>query len=101
MTKKATKFQWTEACEHSFQELKDRLTSTPVLTLPEGSEGYTVYCDAFGVGLGCIMEEAYHSRYSIQRDSTKMYNDIKKIYWWHRMKKDVAEFVAHVLTANR
>ncbi|WMV25996.1 hypothetical protein MTR67_019381, partial [Solanum verrucosum] len=38
----------------SFQELKDRLTSTPVLALPDGSEGYVVYCDASGVGLGCV-----------------------------------------------
>ncbi|WMV58688.1 hypothetical protein MTR67_052073 [Solanum verrucosum] len=50
LTEKLDKFQWTEACKHSFQELKDRLTSTPVLELPEGSEGYAVYYDAFGVG---------------------------------------------------
>ncbi|WMV54125.1 hypothetical protein MTR67_047510, partial [Solanum verrucosum] len=42
-----------------------------------------------------IMEEAHHSRYSIHPGSTKMYHDIKEIYWWHIMKKDVAEFVAH------
>ncbi|XP_070040665.1 uncharacterized protein [Nicotiana tomentosiformis] len=36
LTQKETKFQWTEACERSFQELKNRLTSAPVLTLPEG-----------------------------------------------------------------
>ncbi|WMV18910.1 hypothetical protein MTR67_012295 [Solanum verrucosum] len=38
-----------------FHELKDRLTSAPVLALPEGSEVYAVYCDASGVGLGCIL----------------------------------------------
>ncbi|WMV13817.1 hypothetical protein MTR67_007202 [Solanum verrucosum] len=32
-----------------------RLTSAPVLALPEGSEGYAVYCDASGVGLGCVL----------------------------------------------
>ncbi|WMV24923.1 hypothetical protein MTR67_018308 [Solanum verrucosum] len=67
LTKKETKFQWTEACEHNFQELKDRWTSTPVLTLPEGSEGYAVYCDASGVGLGRVLIQhgkviAYASR---------------------------------------
>jgi len=41
-----------------------------------------------------IMEEAHHSRYSIHPGSTKMYHDIKEIYWWQGMKKDVAEFVA-------
>nr|XP_016441064.1 PREDICTED: uncharacterized protein LOC107766740 [Nicotiana tabacum] len=32
--------EWTEACEQSFQELKKRLTMAPVLTLPDGTEGY-------------------------------------------------------------
>ena len=31
------------------------MTSAPVLTLPSGDEGYTVYCDAFRVGLGCVL----------------------------------------------
>ncbi|XP_070015066.1 uncharacterized protein [Nicotiana sylvestris] len=43
---KATKFQWSDACERSFQELKNRLTSALVLTLLEGTEGYVVYCNA-------------------------------------------------------
>ncbi|WMV29792.1 hypothetical protein MTR67_023177 [Solanum verrucosum] len=60
LTQKAAKFQWIEACEHSFQELKDRLTSSPVLSLPYGSEGYAVYCDASGVGLGCVLMQHSH-----------------------------------------
>ncbi|XP_070017013.1 uncharacterized protein [Nicotiana sylvestris] len=42
LTHKVVKFQWSDACERSFHELKKRLTSTPVLALPEGSEGYIV-----------------------------------------------------------
>ena len=41
-----------------------------------------------------IMEEAHHSRYSIHPGSTMMYHDIKKIYLWHGMKKDITEFMA-------
>ena len=37
----------------SFKLLKDRLTSAPVLTLPEGTKGFVVYYDASRVGLGC------------------------------------------------
>ncbi|WMV54686.1 hypothetical protein MTR67_048071 [Solanum verrucosum] len=33
-------FEWSEACEKSFQELKDRLASALVLTLPEGTDGF-------------------------------------------------------------
>ena len=35
--------------------LKDRLTSALMLTLPSGNDGYTVYCDASKVGLGCAL----------------------------------------------
>ncbi|XP_070003197.1 uncharacterized protein [Nicotiana sylvestris] len=64
---KAVKFQWSDACEQSFQELKKRLTTTPVLTLPTGSGGFIVYCDASRVGLGCVLMQngkviAYASR---------------------------------------
>ncbi|XP_049357897.1 uncharacterized protein LOC125822529 [Solanum verrucosum] len=213
LTQKEVKFQWSDTCERSFQELKNKLTSTPVLVLPEGTEWYVVYCDPSGVGLGCvlmqhgeanvvadalsrkimastyeqsigrqqitkdlrqlaslgvsllespdegaivqnaaessfvaevkekqytdpillqlkenvqqgmtkafelteegvlqcqnklcvpnidglrrrIMTEAHHSRYSVHSGSTKMYHDLKEVYWWGNMKKSVAEFVA-------
>ncbi|XP_075076520.1 uncharacterized protein LOC142163162 [Nicotiana tabacum] len=48
LTQKKVKFQWSDTCEKSFEELKKRLTSAPVLTLPEGTEGFVVYCDASG-----------------------------------------------------
>ncbi|XP_055824404.1 uncharacterized protein LOC129892914 [Solanum dulcamara] len=40
MTQKKAKFQWSDACEESFQKLKDKLTTAPVLTLPDGTEGF-------------------------------------------------------------
>ena len=46
LTKKEEPFLWSEACQQSFDELKRRLTSTPVLTLPSGQDGFAVYCDA-------------------------------------------------------
>ena len=42
LTQKSKKFKWSEACERSFQILKDRLTSAPVLTLPEDTKGIFV-----------------------------------------------------------
>jgi hypothetical protein len=38
-----------------FSKLKRRLTSAPVLTIPSGIEGLTVYNDAFRKGLGCVL----------------------------------------------
>ena len=67
LTKKNNKFIWTPRCESSFQELKRRLTSAPVLALPDGVEGYVVYSDASREGLGCVLMQkgkvvAYASR---------------------------------------
>ncbi|XP_070010561.1 uncharacterized protein [Nicotiana sylvestris] len=41
-----------------------------------------------------IMSEAHNSRYSIHPGSTKMYHDLKEVYWWNDMKKNIADFVA-------
>ncbi|XP_069146984.1 uncharacterized protein [Solanum lycopersicum] len=41
-----------------------------------------------------IVVAAHGSRYSIHQGSTKMYHDLKQIYWWDGMKKDIAEYVA-------
>ncbi|WVZ70140.1 hypothetical protein U9M48_018832 [Paspalum notatum var. saurae] len=41
-----------------------------------------------------IMTEAHCTKYSIHPGSTKMYQDLKKLFWWRRMKRDIAEFVA-------
>ncbi|WMV25732.1 hypothetical protein MTR67_019117 [Solanum verrucosum] len=46
LTQNKARFIWSELYEKSFQELKDRLTSALVLTLPEGTDGFVVYCDA-------------------------------------------------------
>ena len=59
LLKKDKKFVWTEACEKSFQELKKKLTTAPVLTVPDIHKSFEVYCDASRKGLGCVlMQEA-------------------------------------------
>jgi len=40
------------------------------------------------------MAEAHNSRYSVHPGSTKMYRDLKEIYWWNGMKRGVADFVS-------
>ena len=41
-----------------------------------------------------IMEDAHSSIYSIYLGSTKMYLNLREVYWWEGMKKDIDEFVA-------
>ena len=67
LLKKEKKFVWIESCERSFQELKKRLTTAPVLTLPDIHRDFVVYCDASRQGLGCVLMQdgkvvAYASR---------------------------------------
>jgi hypothetical protein len=47
--------KWTSACESSFQELKKRLTTAPVLVMPDMKKPFSIYCDASGQGLGCVL----------------------------------------------
>ena len=49
------KFEWTNACERSFQVLKEKLVIAPILILPEPGKRFTVYSDASRIGLGCVI----------------------------------------------
>ena len=55
LTQKGVKFEWNEECERSFNELKKRPTSAPILATPSGKEEFTVYCDASKDGLGSVL----------------------------------------------
>ncbi|XP_073030695.1 uncharacterized protein [Primulina eburnea] len=193
LTQKNAPFIWSQACEASFVELKKRLTSAPVLTIPSGVGGFTMHTDASHQGLGCalmqhgrvvayasrqlkphesrypvhdlelaavaepelfvkikeaqrldqsiqksvelvrsghqsefqvnnegilfvndrivvpniselrmqILRDAHCSKFSVHPGSKKMYNDLKKQFWWKRMKSDIAEFVSHCLNCQQ
>src|SRR3954466_10709657 len=55
LTRKGVAFIWSKDCEKSFTELKRRLTTAPVLIIPEPGLGYTVYCDASIMGSGVCL----------------------------------------------
>ncbi|GKB45946.1 putative reverse transcriptase domain-containing protein [Tanacetum coccineum] len=55
LTQKGVKFDWGNKQEASFQLLKQKLCSAPILALPEGSEDFIVYCDALIKGLGDVL----------------------------------------------
>ena len=55
LMRKGVKFTWDDACEAAFHELKMRLTSAPILIMPEQGIGYTIYCDASREGLGFVL----------------------------------------------
>ena len=72
LTKKNVKFKWNDKCEKSFQELKKKLTSAPILMHPDTSKQFIVECDASNFAIGAILSQkdsegilhpvAYYSR---------------------------------------
>ena len=55
LIRKKVKFKWIAKCEESFQELKGRLTSTPVLEIPSELSRYVVYTNASKVSLDYVL----------------------------------------------
>jgi hypothetical protein len=65
--KKGVKFEWSQKCEDAFHTLRQHLTTAPMLTQPDNTKSFDVYCDASRIGLGCVLMQdnrviAYASR---------------------------------------
>lgn len=48
-----------------------------------------------------ILTEVYSSLYTTHLKSVKMYQDLKKSFWWSSMKKDIANFLLSIWCVNR
>ncbi|GAU37549.1 hypothetical protein TSUD_369970 [Trifolium subterraneum] len=168
LTRKDKTFVWDEKCEKSFKELKKKLTTAPVLILPDAKESFVMYCDASKLGLGGVLMQKgkvvayasrqlkvhernypthdlelaavvfalkvwrhylYGSRFEVFsdhknalsrkslhmsslmakelelieefRDLSLMYQDFKKLFWWPRMKKEIAGYVYACLVCQK
>ena len=67
LLRKGIKFEWTDKCQNSFEQLKEMLIEAPVLTQPTSGKENTLYSNASGIGLGCVLMQegkvvAYESR---------------------------------------
>ena len=48
-----------------------------------------------------ILEEAHNSKYTIHLGSAKMYQDLKQLYWWEDIKKDIGDFISRCLVCQQ
>ncbi|GJX50255.1 putative reverse transcriptase domain-containing protein [Tanacetum coccineum] len=145
LTQKKVKFDWDDEQEATFQLIKKKLCSAPILALPEGSKDFIVYYDAsikenlknedvggmliknskdleklrteklepHADGTPClngsswlpcygdlrtvVMHKSHTSKYYIHPGFDKIYQDMKKLYWWPNMKANIATYVSKCL----
>jgi hypothetical protein len=91
LLKKDKKFEWTPTCEASFQELKKRLTTASVLVMPDMEKPFSIYCDASGQGLGCVLMQdgrvvAYASRQLRKHEVNYLTHDLELAAVVHALK---------------
>ena len=60
LLEKGATFKWSAACEAAFQELKQRLTTAPILVMPDMQKEFSIYCDASEQGIGCVLMQEGH-----------------------------------------
>ncbi|KAK1694553.1 hypothetical protein QYE76_011250, partial [Lolium multiflorum] len=90
LLKKDKKFEWTDKCEESFQKLKERFTTAPILIMPDITKPFDVYCDASKIGLGCVlMQEGKKELNMRQRRWIELIKDYDLEIHYHPGKANV------------
>jgi hypothetical protein len=84
-------FEWTKECQASFEELKKRLTSSPVLVLPDLTNKFDIYCDTSHQGLGCVLMQegqvvCYASRQLKKHEENYPTHDLELAAMVHALK---------------
>jgi hypothetical protein len=91
LLEKGVDFSWTDERQMAFEELKKGLTTAPVLTLPDQSKRFTVYCDASRDGLDCVLMQegrviAYASRQLRRHELNYPTHDLELAVVVHALK---------------
>ncbi|GAU37353.1 hypothetical protein TSUD_395350 [Trifolium subterraneum] len=105
LTRKGVAFVWDELCKNSFNLLKQKLTSAPVLVIPDLDKKYVVYCDASNKGLGCVlMQEGAFALYSDHKSLRYLFDqkelNMRQRRWMEYLKDFDFELNYHPGKAN-
>ena len=91
LLEKSAKFVWSDKCQANFEDLKKRLTIAPVLTLPDLSKSFSIYCDASRLGSGCVLMQegrvvAYACRQLRKHELNYPTHDLELVAVVHALK---------------
>jgi hypothetical protein len=91
LLEKGKEFKWDEACQKCFEELKEKLTTAPVLLMSDIHIGFDVYCDASHLRLGCVLMQegkviAYASRQLRKHENNYPTHDLELAVIVHALK---------------
>lgn len=93
LTQKGMRFQWSEACERSFQELKHRLTTALVLSIPTENERFVVYTNASLHDLKCVwMQDRHVVAYALRQ-----LKPLEAMYHVHDLELKSIIYTIHLL----
>ncbi|KAI5351508.1 hypothetical protein L3X38_004399 [Prunus dulcis] len=84
LTRKGVKFEWSDECQKSFNELKTRLTTAPVLALPDDSGNFVIYSDASQQGLGCVLMQHARWFFALKNWRHYLYGETCQIFTDHK-----------------
>jgi hypothetical protein len=91
LLEKGKEFKWDEACQKCFEELKEKLTTAPVLVMSDIHKGFDVYFDASHLGLGFVLMQegkviAYASRKLRKHEDNYPTHDLELAAVVHALK---------------
>ncbi|KAA0066907.1 pol protein [Cucumis melo var. makuwa] len=87
LTRNGTPFVWSPACKSSFQELKQKLVTAPVLTVLDGSGSFVIYSDVSRKGLGCVLMQQAAVIFALKIWRHYLYGEKIQIFTDHKSLK--------------
>lgn len=92
LIRKEEHFVWTIACKQSFQTLKKRLTTTPILSLPDNNDDFVVYSRTSGIRLSCVLMK----RDRVIAYTSRLLKVYEQNYPIHDLKLVIVVFALHI-----
>ncbi|GJS75092.1 putative reverse transcriptase domain-containing protein [Tanacetum coccineum] len=82
------------------ERVKPRRVRVMAINIQPGVRGMILAAQVGGVRT-IIMDEAHKTKYSVHPGADKMYHDLRDMYWWSGMKRDIATYVSKCLTCSK